>query len=126
MPQRELAPQDIAAYTRFSWPSPMMGLRTLQTELRPTLRLAIPLVLAELGWMSMAIVDTMMVGHLPNSATAMGAVSLGSNLFIVLALFVGGLLMGLYTLVSQAFGAGQREDFHRSLLYRIYLIVSLA
>jgi len=126
MPQREFAPQDIAAYTRFSWLSPMMGLRTLQTELRPTLRLAIPLVLAEIGWMSMAIVDTMMVGHLPNSATAMGAVSLGSNIFIVLALFGAGLLMGLDTLVSQAFGAGRREDCHRSLLNSIYLSVALA
>jgi multidrug resistance protein, MATE family len=75
--------------------------------------------------MSMAIVDTIMVGHLPNSATAMGAVSLGSNLFIVLALFGGGLLMGLDTLVSQAFGAGQREDCHRSLLNSIYLSIVL-
>jgi MATE family multidrug resistance protein len=104
----------------------VIGLQTLRAEFRPTLRLAIPLVLAELGWMSMAIVDTMMVGHLPNSATAMGAVSLGSNLFIVLALFGGGLLMGLDTLVSQAFGAGQREDCHRSLLNSIYLSVALA
>ena len=81
-----------------------MGLQTFRAEFRPTLRLAIPLVLAELGWMSMAIVDTMMVGRLPNSATAMGAVSLGSNIFIVLALFGGGLLLGLDTLVAQAYG----------------------
>ena len=58
------------------------------------MRLALPLVLAELGWMSMAIVDTVMVGHLPDSATAMGAVSLGSNIFIVLALFGAGLAYG--------------------------------
>ncbi len=103
----------------------MIQLQTLRTEIRPTLRLAIPLVLAELGWMSMAIVDTMMVGHLPNSATAMGAVSLGSNIFIVLALFGGGLLLGLDTLVSQAFGAGKREDCHRSLVNAIYLSVAL-
>ncbi|PYU72299.1 MAG: MATE family efflux transporter [Acidobacteria bacterium] len=103
----------------------MIGLQTLRAEIRPTLQLAIPLVLAELGWMSMAIVDTMMVGRLPNSATAMGAVSLGSNIFIVLALFGGGLLMGLDTLVSQAFGAGRREDCHRSLLNSIYLSIAL-
>jgi multidrug resistance protein, MATE family len=103
----------------------MIQLQTLRTELRPTLRLAIPLVLAELGWMSMAIVDTMMVGHLPNSATAMGAVSLGTNIFIVLALFGGGLLLGLDTLVSQAFGAGKREDCHRSLVNAIYLSIAL-
>jgi len=103
----------------------MLGLATLRAEMRPTFRLAVPLVLAELGWMSMAIVDTMMVGRLPNSATAMGAVSLGSNIFIVLALFGGGLLMGLDTLVSQAFGAGHREDCHRSLVNSIYLSIAL-
>ncbi|HSC46129.1 MAG TPA: MATE family efflux transporter [Candidatus Acidoferrum sp.] len=94
-------------------------------EARPTLQLALPLVLAELGWMSMAIVDTMMVGRLPNSAVAMGAVSLGSALFIVLALFGEGLLLGLDTLVSQAFGAGRREDCHRSLINGVYLSIAL-
>src|SRR6201997_491933 len=94
-------------------------------EVRPMLRMALPLVLAELGWMSMAIVDTMMVGRLPNSAVAMGAVSLGSAVFIVLALFGKGLLLGLDTLVSQAFGAGQREDCHRSLVNGVYLSLAL-
>jgi MATE family multidrug resistance protein len=103
----------------------MTRLKTFRQEFPATLRLAWPLVLAELGWMTMAIVDTVMVGHLPDSAAAMGAVSLGSNIFIVLALFGGGLLMGLDTLVSQAFGAGQREDCHRSLVNSIYLSIAL-
>ena len=103
----------------------MLHWQTLRSELPPTLRLALPLVLAELGWMSMAIVDTMMVGRLPNSATAMGAVSLGSSIFIVLGLFGGGMLLGLDTVVSQAFGAGKREDCHRSLINGIYLGVAL-
>jgi MATE family multidrug resistance protein len=103
----------------------MIRLHALRSELGPTIHLALPLVLAELGWMSMGIVDTVMVGHLPDSATAMGAVSLSSNIFIVLALFGGGLLLGLDTIVAQAFGAGQREDCHRSLLNGIYLGIAL-
>src|ERR1700692_2986692 len=103
----------------------MPKLSTLRSELPPTLRLALPLVLAEVGWMSMGIVDTMMVGRLSNSATAMGAVSLGSSIFIVFGLFGGGMLLGLDTLVSQAFGAGKREDCHRSLINGIYLSVAL-
>lgn len=103
----------------------MTRLQTLRAEFRPTLRLAIPLVLAELGWMSMAIVDTMMVGRLPNSAVAISAVSLGGILVHTLAFFGGGLLVGLDTLVSQAFGAGQREDCHRSLVHGIYLSLAL-
>jgi MATE family multidrug resistance protein len=103
----------------------MISFRVLRTEFRPTLRLAIPLVLAELGWMSMALVDTMMVGRLPNSALAIAAVSLGGILVHTLAFFGGGLLIGLDTLVSQAFGAGLREDCHRSLVHGIYLSFAL-
>ena len=99
--------------------------QNLRAEFRPTLRLALPLVLAEIGWMTMGIVDTMMVGRLPNSADAIGAVSISTNLFNVLAFFGGGLLIGLDTLVSHAFGAGRREDCHRSLVNSIYLSLAM-
>ncbi len=99
----------------------MLTFSTLRAELRPTLRLALPLVLAEIGWMSMGIVDTMMVGRLPNSAVAISAVAISSNLFHVLAFFGEGILIGLDTLVSQSYGAGRREDCYRSLLNGVYL-----
>ncbi len=99
----------------------MLRLQTLRAEMRPTLHLALPLVLAEIGWMTMGIVDTVMVGHLPDSANAIGAVSISSSIFNVVAFFGGGLLIGLDTLVAQAFGAGKREDCHRSLVNGIYL-----
>jgi MATE family multidrug resistance protein len=95
-------------------------------ELRPTLHLALPLILAEIGWMSMVIVDTMMVGRLPYSAEAIGAVSISSSLFLVFAFFGEGLLIGLDTLVSQSFGAGRREDCHTSLVNGIYLSFAIA
>ncbi len=44
----------------------------IRNEIGPMARLAGPLVLAELGWMSMAIVDTVMVGRLPESARSSG------------------------------------------------------
>jgi multidrug resistance protein, MATE family len=104
----------------------MPFLPIFRQELRPTLRLAIPLILAELGWMSMIIVDTMMVGRLPYSAEAIGAVSISSGIFIVFAFFGEGLLIGLDTLVSQSFGAGRREDCHTSLINGIYLSFAIA
>src|SRR2546429_4109406 len=99
----------------------MLTVQALRHELRPTIRLALPLVLAEIRCSSDLIVDTVMVGHLPDSARAIGSVSISSNLFNVLAFFGGGLLIGLDTLVAQAFGAGRREDCHRSLVNSIYL-----
>jgi MATE family multidrug resistance protein len=94
-------------------------------EARPMLKLAIPLVMAELGWMTMAIVDTMMVGRQANSAEAIGAVSLGSILFNAVAIFGTGMMLGLDTLVSHSFGAGDVEDCHRSLVNGIYLSLGI-
>src|SRR5216683_126019 len=99
-------------------------IRPLRQELRPMLKLATPLVVAEVGWMGMGIVDTMMVGRV--SAEAMGAVSLGSVLFYAVAIFGSGLMLGLDTLVSQAHGAGRRMDCHRALLSAVYLALPLA
>jgi MATE family multidrug resistance protein len=95
-------------------------------EVRPMLRLAGPIVLAELGWMTMAIVDTMMVGRQTNSAVAIGAVSLGSTLYYTVAIFGTGLMLGLDTLVSHAHGAGDVEDCHRSLVNGVYLSLGVA
>jgi len=95
-------------------------------EVRPMLHLAIPLVLAELGWMFMGIVDTMMVGRQANSAVAIGAVSLGSILYYAVAIFGTGLMLGLDTLVSHSYGAGDVEDCHRSMVNGVYLSLALA
>src|SRR3984885_8372351 len=95
-------------------------------QIRPLLGLASPLVLAELGWMTMGIVDTMMVGRQRESAFAIGAVSLGSIAYYVVAIFGTGLMLGLDTLVSRSYGAGDLHDAHRSLVNGIYLSLALA
>jgi multidrug resistance protein, MATE family len=93
--------------------------RDLRQEFRPMFALAMPVVLAELGWMAMGLVDTLMVGRL--SPEAIGAVGIGSSLFMGIVIFAMGLLLGLDTLVSQAFGAGRVHECHRWLLHGIVL-----
>jgi MATE family multidrug resistance protein len=87
------------------------------------LRLAIPVVIAELGWTAMATVDTIMVGRL--GAEAIGAVALGSALFLGVTIFGMGLLLGLDTVISQSYGAGNLRDCHRSLVHGLYLALAL-
>jgi MATE family multidrug resistance protein len=82
-------------------------------------RLAVPVVLAELGWMAMGIVDTIMVGRV--GPVAIGAVMLGGILVDTTALFGLGLTFGLDTMVSQSYGAGNRRECHRWLLNGVYL-----
>ena len=85
------------------------------------LRLAAPLALTELGWLAMSFTDTVMVGRLPDSATAIGAVSLGSTLFYTIGIFGSGIMLGMDTLVAQAYGAGRVEECHRTMWNALYL-----
>src|SRR5436190_4910928 len=93
-------------------------------ELRPMLALAAPVVMAELGWVTMGIVDTIMVGGL--GAGAIGAVGLASMLFVAVAVFAMGLLLGLAPLVAQAFGARRLDECHRWLIDGLWLSVLVA
>ncbi|MBV9032903.1 MAG: polysaccharide biosynthesis C-terminal domain-containing protein, partial [Acidobacteriaceae bacterium] len=93
-------------------------------NVRHVLALAMPVALAELGWVSMNVVDTIMVGRLGPSA--IGAIAVGGSTFYAFAVFGMGILLGLDTLVSQAFGAGDHDDCIRSLMTGVYLALFLA
>ena len=97
----------------------------LRADFMLTLRLALPLIIAEIGWMSMGIVDTIMVGRLPGSAVAIGATGLGQSLYHSIAIFGGGLLLGLDTFVSQAYGRKDLNDARLSLVNGLFLAVAL-
>jgi len=85
----------------------------MRNELRPMLRLALPVIVAEVGWISMGLVDTVMVG--PLGAAAIGAVGTGSILYMAVMVVGFGTLYALDTFVSQSFGAGRIDECHRWL-----------
>ena len=95
----------------------------VRRELGPTLRLAWPVIIAELGWMFMGVLDTLMVGRV--APEAIGAVGLGSILYFATAIFGMGVLLGLDTLVSQAYGAGHLRECHRWLRDGVHVAVLL-
>src|SRR5581483_7674203 len=96
---------------------------TVQADVRRVIALAVPVALAELGWMSMGVVDTIMIG--PLGPAAIGAIGIGNSAFYSFAIFGMGLLLGLDTLVSHSYGAGDREDCNRSLTQGVYLGLAL-
>jgi multidrug resistance protein, MATE family len=99
--------------------SPANSHPEIRRALRPTIRLAWPVIMAELGWMFMGVVDTIMVGWL--APQAIGAVGLGGIVFFTVAVFGMGLLLGLDTFVSQAYGAGNLHECHRWLRAGVHL-----
>jgi MATE family multidrug resistance protein len=74
-------------------------------------RLAMPIVLAQVGLMSMGVVDTVMVGRV--SAAALAAVALGNLYLYTVSTAAAGTLLVLDPIISQAAGA---RDAHRIAL----------
>ena len=91
-------------------------------ELRAVLGLAAPVILAEIGWMAMGIVDALMVG--PLGPAAIGATGMSANIFIAVAIFGMGLMLGLDTLVSRATGAEDRAEGVRWLGHGLWLALA--
>jgi len=85
------------------------------------LSIAGPVIVAELGWVTMGLVDTLMVG--PMGPEAIGAVGLGSSLFIAIGVFAMGLLLGLDPLVAAAFGAKRIDECHNWLVAGVWLAI---
>lgn len=86
--------------------------------------LAIPVALSELGWMAQGVVDTIMVGKL--GPAAIGAVALGNAVCYTPSLFGIGLLLGLDTLVAQAYGRQDHDECHRWLAQGVYVAAFIA
>ena len=84
---------------------------SIRTEFLPMLKIAVPVVMAELGWMTMGVVDTVMVG--PLGPEAISAAGVGNAMHIAFAIFGMAVMLGLDTLVSQAYGARDIRDCHR-------------
>ena len=84
----------------------------MRSELAYTLRLGAPLALGELGWMSTYIVDALMIGRLPASYSplAQSAALLGNTIFYAIVFSAIYLMNGLETLISQAYGEGERNE----------------
>jgi MATE family multidrug resistance protein len=103
----------------------MIRRKDIGEEIRHVVELAGPLVAAEIGWMLMSIVDVVMVGRMPDSAAAIGAVSIGGVAFYTVGIFAAGILLGMDPLIARSFGAGDLSDCNHTLLNSLYLILPM-
>jgi MATE family multidrug resistance protein len=96
----------------------------MRRELRPMLSLAGPVIAAEVGWVAMGLVDTVMVG--PLGPAAIGAVGTGTILFMTVIMIGFGMILALDTFVAQSFGAGRLDNCHRWLFAGVQLAAILS
>ncbi|WP_068826883.1 MATE family efflux transporter [Pseudomonas sp. BMS12] len=80
----------------------------VRAELRALLKLAIPIIIAQLANTAMGFVDTVMAGRV--GAHDLAAVALGNSLWIPVFLFMTGVLLATTAKVAQRFGAGQQAE----------------
>ncbi|MFO8099263.1 MAG: MATE family efflux transporter [Salinibacter sp.] len=95
----------------------------LRTELSATLRLAGPVVAAQLAHVSMGFVDTVMVGRLGPDALA--GVALGNTAFFFFAIMGMGMVRAVGPMVSQAVGAEEKGAAGRSVRQGLWLALAL-
>jgi len=82
-------------------------------DLEAMLRLAVPVVVVQVGMMLLGVVDTMVVGRL--SSEALASVALGHVVIVAVSSFGIGMLLALDPLVAQAVGAGDTVAVRRSV-----------
>ena len=103
---------------------PLAQLRPTRGELREMVRLASPVVVAQVGLMLMGVVDTAMVGRV--SPATIAAVALGHVYWINLWMPGLGLLLVLDPVISQAVGAQDAGGVARGVQRGILLALAIS
>ena len=97
---------------------------TIRSELGPTLKLAVPIMLGMLGYGLMFVVDVAMAGHL--GETALAASALASNLNYIPYVFGIGVVGAIAVYQSQDNGAGVEESAPAILRHGMVLAVAIS
>jgi MATE family multidrug resistance protein len=77
-------------------------------EIRPTLALAVPIIIGQVSQMLMGITDSVMIGH--TGTVPLAASSFGGNIFAVFYVIGIGFMLPVAVFVSHAQGAGRPEE----------------
>lgn len=96
----------------------------LRTEALRTLRIGIPVIIAQLLQMSMNFVDTVMAGNL--SAHDLAAIAVGGAIYIPFMMMAAGVLMALTPIIAQLFGARDLREIGTHVRQGLWLSQMLA
>ena len=103
----------LASLTSESNGIPVAAYRPHRPDLSDLTRLALPVVLVQVGMRTMGAVDTVMVGRV--TATDLAAVAIGNLYFFGVAVFGMGVLFALDPVISQAVGARDANAVARAV-----------
>ncbi len=97
-------------------------------EIKKTLELAYPVIIGQLGFIMMGVVDSIMVGSV--GAVPLAAASVGNSLFILISIVGLGISIAVTPLVAIAVGGNRYEEcgilFRQSLLINVVTGIVIA
>src|SRR4051794_34941110 len=107
-------------------PQPQPGVQPnhLADEFVETLRLAVPMMLTQLGQMAMMTTDLALIGRLGEDAVA--AAALAHTVYFVSFTFGLGLVVAVSPLAAQAFGAGDFGRMRRALRLGLWIALLIS
>jgi len=91
---------------------------------RALLRLAGPILVAQLAVMGLAVIDTMMAGRL--SASDLAAVAVGSSVYASVYIAFIGIVQALTPIAGHHYGAGRFHEIGADLVQALWLSAALA
>lgn len=95
----------------------------MENESKKILALALPMIATQLLWMTMPVVDTLMVGHLGPKALA--SMAIATTYYWLLQLVCFGIMSSLNPLVSHAHGQNKKDELrpliHSGLMMAILI-----
>ncbi len=94
-------------------------MRQYTKEFSTNTKLAVPVIIGQVGQVAVGIVDNLMVGKL--GATSLAAVSLGNGIFFVVMSVVLGFSMSITPLTAQFHGEQNRKDSSKVASYGLLL-----
>jgi MATE family multidrug resistance protein len=92
---------------------------TIRTEFPKLVKLAWPLLIAQLTQTMMGVSDTIMAGRV--SATDMAAVAIASSIFLPILFFIQGIILALPPIISRLQGAKQLDRIANSTQQTMWL-----
>lgn len=98
--------------------------RVFAREVWALLAVAAPIVVSQLGNIAMNTTDTLMVGRL--GAVSLAAAGIAASVHFFLITMCQGVVMGMGPLVSQSFGAGNRQDCRHTLVQGLWVAGALS
>jgi len=96
-------------------------MQSIKEHINLTLKLAYPVMIGQLGWIMMGVVDTMMVGRL--GPTPLASASVSNGIFILILVLGLGVSYAVTPLIAIAIGAGKNEECE--ILFKQSIIINL-